>query len=482
MFCISGAVTRASACFTGRLNFYKSSGNIRAMKNMRVQDVVRRSDLSKLSKPSGAKAAFRDIGSAARKTSRLFGAKIPFLIGFAIILVGGVFVARAMVEIVSYRQTVEVMGTQMRSGVAISVSKETAMIQNVVVLSASTTTTTSSVVTSSAPAETTWGLLPKVEVPFSTTTTKTAQSDEKNTSTSKKTSTQPKSTSTPAIAAVPAPAVITARTFLDATTLSFYERLDGPYEITLTTFTGTRSKVVWNLDNPSVGGNGSIPLFSVSFSCKPPPNMPSSDAADQSPAFDPRTSYICTIGLAPTSGSDRRTQPKEFSFTTDPGQLIITLPPAMNNVLQDSISNGGLVFNNEDMNPITITGLNFDVSYRALSTASPLVLRVMDDPSTDYHLENLAGDSSVPPKYSGENITIPFSFTIAPNTQKMLPIKILGANRMNIPGIDPTINIRIRTVMTDRNDSKMVLKADRISWSCAVPAVGTNPSGNLCFP
>ncbi len=449
------------------------------MNNRRVQDIVRR---EKPARPGGFKAIFLGGGNISGKILKLFSTRVPFLVGLAAILFGGVFAAKTLTEIVSYKQTIEVMGMQARLGMAVGVPKEIAMMQSVIAFSTSTATSsvaTSSVASLDAQTEIVAGLLPSVDVPFSTTTATTAAATTQSggKTTSKKAGAQAKSATTPTTAAASVPAVITARTFLDATTLSLNERFDGPYEAKFTTFAGTKSSVIWGLDETSIGGSGSVPRFFVSFSCNPPPNIPSSDDTDQNPMFDVRTSYACAIGLAQTSGNDQRVQSKNFSFTTDPGQLIVTSPSAMSTVLQESTDNGGLVFNNIDSNQITITGLNVDISYTALNVAdSPLVLRVADDPSTDYHLENLAADPSIPFTHSGENINVPFSFPLGPTTQRMLPIEILGVHRMGISGVDPTITIGLRSVITDRSDSKIVLKSTGLSWSCVVPLVPYDPN------
>ena len=231
---------------------------------------------------------------------------------------------------------------------------------------------------------------------------------------------------------------------------------------------------MWGLDEASIGGSGSVPRFSVSFSCNPPPNIPASDAPDQSLTFNVRTSYTCTVNLTPTSGGDQRVQSREFSFATGAGQLIVTSPSYNNAVLREDVNNGGLIFNNEDANTVAITGLDIDISYTALNvTDGPLVLRVVNPttelPLAEYHLENLAVDPSLPYTHSGKDFTISFSFAIGPATQKLLPIQVLGTRRMSISGVDPTVSIKLRGVRTDQSGGKIVLKTDGISWSCIVP-------------
>ena len=209
--------------------------------------------------------------------------------------------------------------------------------------------------------------------------------------------------------------------------------------------------------------------------------MPPYDAIDQSPTFNVRASYACTINLTPISGSSRQTQSKQYSFTTGAGQLVVTPPSYMNTVLKDNENFGGFVFRNDDAEPVTITGLDIDVSYTALNIAdSPLVLRFMDPSTelslTDYHLENLAVNPSLPYTHAETNIHIPLSFTINASSPKMLPIKILGAHRMSISGVDPTITVTLREVATNQSVTKIVLGSAKLSWSCIVAVGAYDPN------
>ena len=145
----------------------------------------------------------------------------------------------------------------------------------------------------------------------------------------------------------PAQTVITAKSLLDATTLSTSERYDGPYKVAFVTDAGTYGKITWDLTKTVLVVGKSISTFSISSSCDPAPNIATAGAADQNPTFDVRI-YVCTLVLTPNSGSDRRSQTKQFSFTTGAGQLVVTSPPAMNTLLQDNINLGGFVFRNDD--------------------------------------------------------------------------------------------------------------------------------------
>jgi hypothetical protein len=254
------------------------------------------------------------------------------------------------------------------------------------------------------------------------------------------------------------------------------ERYDGPYKVTLTTNAGTYGKITWDLTQTVFTVSKPLPSFSESFSCNPPPEAAPAGAADDSPIFDMQTSYTCTASLTPTSGSDERIATKQFSFTTGAGQVVVTAPTSMNSLLQDGTNLGGLVFNNINSSPVTITGLDIDVAYTGLNIANnPLVLRVEDpvtnDSLDDVHLETLKA-ASAPYTYSGTDIHIPLSFTVGAASQKMLPLDLLGVQKLHIYGVDPSITITARNVTTDPNLNRTVLNAAEISWSCINP-IGT---------
>ena len=267
---------------------------------------------------------------------------------------------------------------------------------------------------------------------------------------------------------------------LSATTLTMTERYDGPYKITLVTNAGTYGMITWDLTQTVFTVNKSLPSFSESFSCNPPPEAAPGGAADDSPIFDMQTSYTCTASLTPTAGNDERVQTKQFSFTTGAGQVVVTPPTSMNSLLQDGTNLGGLVFNNINSAPVTVTGLDIDVSYTGLNVANnPLILRVLnpatDDSLDDVHLENLKAISAAY-TYSGTNIHIPLSLTVGAESQKMLPMNLIGVQKLHIYGVNPTITITARNVTTDPGLNRTVLNAAKISWSCIVPLGTYDPN------
>jgi len=97
-------------------------------------------------------------------------------------------------------------------------------------------------------------------------------------------------------------------------------------------------------------------------------------------------------------------------------------------------------------------------------------------PLADYHLENLAADSSFLFTHAGTNIHIPLSFTINAASLKMLPVNILGVHKMSVYGVDPTVTVTLREVSTNQNVTRVVLNSAKISWSCIVPIGAYDPN------
>lgn len=174
-------------------------------------------------------------------------------------------------------------------------------------------------------------------------------------------------------------------------------------------------------------------------------------------------------------------QSKSFSFTTGRGQLVVTGPTSMDVLLHSDTDLGGFIFRNDNPSPLTITGLDIDVSYTALNISNgPLVLR-FEDPTTgaslhDYNLETLAAAPSLPYTYAGTDIHIPLYFTIGAGDQEMLPVTVLGVQRLNITGVNPTISIALRQVTTNQTLNRTVVNNADISWSCVVPVGAYDPN------
>jgi hypothetical protein len=158
----------------------------------------------------------------------------------------------------------------------------------------------------------------------------------------------------------------------------------------------------------------------------------------------------------------------------------VTLPLSMGTVLQNTETDGGFVFNNEDAGPITITSLSLSVSYTALNTAySPLVLRFLDPVTNtsigDYPLQNMPTNAFLPYTHNG-TVTVPLSFTVGAGDQKVLPFALLGTQTMDISNVDPSVTITLSGVTATPQNSKTVLTAAKIAWSCVVPVGEYDPN------
>jgi hypothetical protein len=281
---------------------------------------------------------------------------------------------------------------------------------------------------------------------------------------------------TPTASAATMTTNISAQDLLAGATTTFRELIAGPYEVTLKNST---AGISWPLDATAVPTTA--PAFASSFSCDPAPDVATPDALDQSPSFEPSHAYACTVSLTPTTGADRRTQSKVFSFTTPPGQMVVGVASAMSALLANGINNGGIVFTNKDASPASITSLTFDVSYTALNTLNgPLVLRFLDPKTNqslfDYHLENIPSDAATPYTNTQTGITASLTFAIPAGTQRMLPIEVLGVQRMIMSGTSPTIKITLHNVITDRANMPIVIASPEIAWSCTVALTAWDPN------
>ena len=284
-------------------------------------------------------------------------------------------------------------------------------------------------------------------------------------------------------AAPPAPSPkpqtsLSAASLLAATTLSFHERLDGPFGITFTTNAGT--PFTWDLSTSTIGG-GSIPPLSLAYSCTPAPIAPEVSDPNQNPIFTAHQSYDCAVSLTPTSGTDLRPQSKHFSFTVPSGKLIVTPPQSMNTVLKNNRNDGGFVFTNNDTEPITITSLTLNVSYADLTTVyGPLVMRTLD-PETgaitgEYDLTSIPADPSRPYAFAKNGIVAPVNVTIPPGGSRIIPIQLVGVDAMSMEHTTPTFSISLAAVATNRTDAAITLTNAALQWSCVVTFQAYDPN------
>jgi len=295
-------------------------------------------------------------------------------------------------------------------------------------------------------------------------------------------------------ASAPAPTAsqpITTSQFLAATQLSLTERHDGPYEVHFTTTVSARETITWDLTDPTVGLN---PSYAMTYSCDPTPLPAENGASDQNPIFTPRRSYQCSVSLTPQSGSDRRTQSREFDFTVPPGEITVTPQSAMNTVLKDGEDDGGFVFTNQDTIAVTITALTLDVKTTGLSTAyGPMAFRALD-PATGNPTGSNVDLAAMPkdptnPFVTGETgVTIPVSLTIPPGTDRLLPIQLVGIATMRVSSITPTVTLTLRSASLLNDVRTPALNGAILQWSCVVSFQAYDPNatsgalvaGNAC--
>ncbi len=336
------------------------------------------------------------------------------------------------------------------------------------------------------------GLLPAANLSPATSTPPT-----KTIATKKDPAPTPAKTPTSSAPLAPAKSPViamTAQSFLDATTLSFKERRDGPYEPVLVTSIGNGQTLRWGLNDEKIGGSNGVPQFTDSISCDPIPISPDPGDLDQNPYFPVRTPYTCNVSLTPTNGNDLTAHTKKFTGQTDPGALIVTPQSSMNTVLQNDRNSGGFTFNNQDSQPVNVTGVTFDDSYLALVTAdTPLILRFITDDNADptlyqHHMESIPEDppGSLAHAESGASVSIPF--TIPALSQRFLTVQALGVRKMLISGTNPDVSVTLRGITTDRSDVKTKIMSPTIAWTCVVVIGGYDPNatsgpfatGNAC--
>jgi len=269
----------------------------------------------------------------------------------------------------------------------------------------------------------------------------------------------------------------TAEQLLNRTTLSLNQKIDGSYWVVLSTDLGGGNTYGWDLSKTAIGGNGTIPRFNVSYSCDPAPSIPPLDTMDVNPSFNVKTSYNCSIGLA---GSDGQTTSKQFNFKTGGGRLVVTTATGMNTILRDGINSNGFVFNNQDSDPVNITGLTFRVSFTSLNTSTvPLILRFADPISgaslMDYEIDGLPSDPILTNVHSQDGVRASLVFGIPPSNQKMLMVQALGVQKFIFGGMNPEIKIMLEGITTDRPDVKIIFNSTVIDWTCTPMTQQYNP-------
>ncbi len=277
-----------------------------------------------------------------------------------------------------------------------------------------------------------------------------------------------------------APKPATVQSILEGTTFSLGKRSDGTYWVSLRTDIGNGSGFDWGFSDSSIGGSGSVPQMKTSFLCDPQWISPPSNSPDQNPIFDVNTSYSCNISL---TDAMLRIAEKKITFKTENGRLVVK-SSNLGTTLRSGTDNNGFVFDNQSDSPINVNGIVVDVSFRSLNTSSPIALRFYspDNESliSDFQIQNSPPD---PLKLNfkttqGIVVSFPFTFTVKPRSQRMLPVQILGVQPLNEVGINPEIDIVLRQVNYDNQGIKISLVSPAISWSC-IPYDALTSGGNL---
>ncbi len=258
----------------------------------------------------------------------------------------------------------------------------------------------------------------------------------------------------------------TPKLILDRTGFSVNQRMDGAYRLLLHTTTTASSGFDWDLSQTSIGGTAPIPKFDASFSCAPQPDMPPADSSDQNPSFSVSTSYNCVISL---TDALLRKENKEISFQTGAGRLVVKASN-LDTTLKFNKNTNGFVLDNQSAAPIALTGLTFDVSFTALNTSSPIVLRFIqpDNESTlaEYSLRDLPTDPARAHTSKNTDMKASFSFIVKPHSQRLLIVQVFGVQPLAIVGINPEVAVTLRQVSIDRSDINTALLSPVISWSC----------------
>lgn len=280
----------------------------------------------------------------------------------------------------------------------------------------------------------------------------------------------------------PAPQIFTARIILDRTGFSLGQKTDGAYRLMFHTTTTANSGfdastslsinpehsrgIDWDLSASSIGGGAPIPKFDVSFSCDPQPDTPSAESLDQNPVFNINTSYNCVISL---TDSLLRKESKQISFQTGAGRLTVKVSN-LDTVLKFNKSTNGFVFDNQSAVPITVTGFTFDVSFTALNTSSPLVLRFLESDNgtmlVEYPLQDSPADSIRPHTNASADMKASFSFAVKPRARRLLPVEILGVQPLAIIGVNPEVKVTLRQITTDHSDINTAILSPIVSWNC----------------
>ncbi len=290
---------------------------------------------------------------------------------------------------------------------------------------------------------------------------------------SRKTAAQPKKIVQPKPAAAAAPKVSsvsskisTPQDALNATSFFLNQRTDGEYVVSLHMNAGAGSVLDWKLYDTSIGGTASIPKMGVAYSCSPQWNNPPSNSSDLNPTFDLNTSYSCDITM---TDSLMRTATKKISFQTGMGRLLIK-SSNLGTALKSGSDANGFVFDNQSDSKITITGMTFDIRFRALNVSSPIVVRFVNPNNeavyVDFPVQNAAVDPADSNSRHAAGLNAGLSFSINPHSQRLLGVELFGIQQLLTAGVNPEFKVVLQEISTDNSGLKKVFLSPAITWSC----------------
>ncbi len=292
---------------------------------------------------------------------------------------------------------------------------------------------------------------------------------------SSKAAAQPKKIvqSKPATATAAAPKVSsvsskisTPQDALNATSFFLNQRTDGEYVVSLHMNGGTGSGLDWKLYDTSIGGTASVPKMDVAYSCSPQWNNPPSNSSDPNPTFDLNASYSCDITM---TDSLMRTATKKISFQTGMGRLLIK-SSNLGTALKSGSDANGFVFDNQSDSKITVTGMTFDIRFKALNVSSPIVVRFVSPNNeavyVDFPVQNAAVDAADSNSRYAAGLNASLSFSINPHSQRLLGVELFGIQQLLTAGVNPEFKVVLQEISTDNSGLKKVFLSPAITWSC----------------
>jgi len=89
-----------------------------------------------------------------------------------------------------------------------------------------------------------------------------------------------------------------------------------------------------------------------------------------------------------------------------------------------------------------------------------------DTNHTDFNVQNSSVDPSDSNWRADTGIKISFSFSIAPHSQRLLPIDIFGIQPLLTVGVNPEFRVALAGLDISDPSFKTILFSPNISWTC----------------